>query len=121
MSKVGTLNFGGNTRSGTKLIVLASTKPYTSDPSMAFSRSSMSSSSVEPHYSQIVPMILSLTSLVPSDRQDLELLLVQPYSTLNFVPLHLPVSGEAHSHMRIPRFVALVGLVSHRHSKHIRE
>ena len=44
LSKVGTLNFGGNTKSGTKLIVLASTKPYTSDPSTAFRRSSMSSS-----------------------------------------------------------------------------
>ena len=42
--KVGTLNLGGNTRSGTKLILLASTRPYASDPSTILRRSSMSSS-----------------------------------------------------------------------------
>ena len=56
-------------------------------------------------------MIFSLTSLVPLDRQDLKLLLVQPYFALNFVPPHVSVSGEAHSRTRNLRLVVLVGLV----------
>ena len=43
LSKVGTLNLGGNIKSGTKLILLASTRLYTSDPSTILRRSSMSS------------------------------------------------------------------------------
>ena len=52
-------------------------------------------------------MIPSLTSLVPSDRRDPELLLVQPY----FAPLRLSVSGEKYSHTGTLRLVVLVVLV----------
>ena len=60
-------------------------------------------------------MILSLTSFVPSDRQDLELLLVQPYSALNFYPHHLTMSREEHSHTGTLRLAALVVLGPYGH------
>ena len=67
LSKVGTLNFGGNTRLGTKLIVLASTKPYTSFPRPLNSLQG-AQAFVELRYSRIVPMTFSLISPIPLDR-----------------------------------------------------
>ena len=44
LSKIGTLNFGGSTRFGTRLILLASTRLYASNPSTILKCFSMSSS-----------------------------------------------------------------------------
>ena len=66
-------------------------------------------------------MILSSTSLIPSDRRDPKLLLVQPYFTLNSVPFRLPVSEEAHSHTGTLRLVALVVLVLRGHLERMGE
>ena len=107
LSKVGTLNFGGSTRSGTKLIVLASTKPYTSDPSTAFRRSSMSSNF---RWASLLSdcsddSLLNFSFSFGSSRSRTAI-----GSALNSAPLHLPVSVEEHSYTGILRLVALVGL-----------
>ena len=103
LSKVGTLNFGGNTRSGTKLILLASTIPIRQTlpwPSGIFQ---WAQASVEPHYFQIVLMISSLASLVPSDHQDLGPLSDQLRLSQNSGPIHSPALEEACHNGFLPR------------------
>ena len=105
LSKVGTLNLGGKTRSGTKLILLAFTRPYASDPSTILKRSSMSSSF---RWASLLSDCYndSLSFLVISDRQGLESLSGQPCLPRSSL-LHVL---EVHTHMEIHPFEAGVVL-----------
>ena len=97
LSKIGTLNFGGSTRSCTRLILLASTRLYAFDPSTILKRSSWAQVSVGPRCFRTAPMILSLSSLVPLDRQGTKLLLGQSYLPLSSIPLRSLVREGVHS------------------------
>ena len=98
LSKVGILNFGGSTRSGTRLILLASTRLYVSDPSTILTLQ-WARVFVRPQYFQIAPTIHFLSSIVLLDHRGSKLLLGQPYLPLSSVLLRASVSEEASSRM----------------------
>ena len=99
LSKVCTLNFGGSTKSGTKLILLASTRLYMSDPSMIFKRSFMSSSFrwANSCFDCFADFFWSVLAL--SNHRGSGLPLDRPYWLLNFALPRSFVRDEVHSRM----------------------